>query len=245
MEYTLENVKILSIEIGDSCNLSHIHNKCPINKRKYKNKKKRLTKEKVIEIIDEATKLGFKGHIAFHYYNEPLLYKEKMKEIILCRPDVKYLLWTNGLLFDEQIEKNDIIELFEDTVITCYKPEKMIFFEKLAKYYRNIHIVSWELDDRLVVYEQPKICQENCQRAIFEFPIDYYGNVHLCCEDWNNEYELGNVYECSLKEIVNSIEYVRTQKMNTELGLDYEMCPEICKKCSSIDMRQDIDIDKL
>lgn len=245
MECTLGNVKILSIEIGDKCNLSHIHNKCPISKRIYKNKIKKLTKEKIIEIIDEAAELGFKGHIAFHYYNEPLLYKEEMKEIILCRPHKKYLLWTNGLLLDEQIENNGILTLFEDTVITCYQPKKMKFFEKLAKYYRNVHIVSWELDDRLGVYEQTELCKENCQRAMFEFPIDYYGNVHLCCEDWNNEYELGNVNEYSLKEIVNSLEYIKTQKMNTDSGLDYEMCPEICKKCCSLDMRQDIDIDKL
>lgn len=245
MEYNLEKVKIMSIEIGENCNLAHIHSKCPINKRKYKNKKKRLTIKKIIEIIDQAIELGFKGYIAFHYYNEPLLYKEKIEKIVLCRPNEKYLLWTNGMLLNEQIEKNDILNLFESTVISCYEPEKMNFFRNIAKHYHNVHIVSWDLDDRLSVYEQPPIHNENCQRAIFEFCVDFYGNVHLCCEDWNNDYELGNVNECDLKEIVNSSSYINTQRMNTKDGLDCKICPEICRRCSSIDMKQDIDINKL
>lgn len=245
MEQTLKSVKIISIEIGNECNFSKLHNKCPINKRKYKNTKEKLTNKKIIEIIDEAIDLGFEGYVAFHYYNEPLIYKEKIKKIIELRPGVKYLLWTNGMLLDENFKNNDILNLFEATVITCYTDKKRKFFDKIAEYYKNVHIVSWELDDRLNVYENKEMCRENCKRAIFEFPIDYYGNVHLCCEDWNNEYELGNVNEQSLKEIINSINYKRTQRMNTKSGLDYSICPQICKKCSSMDMRQDIDIEKL
>ena len=48
------------------------------------------------------------------------------------------------------IEKNEILTLFKQVVITCYNKEELSFYEVLKEYYKNICIVTWELDNRSI-----------------------------------------------------------------------------------------------
>lgn len=32
-----------------------------------------------------------------------------------------------------------------------------------------------------------------CMRPVWEIPIDYYGNIHLCCRHWKESYKIGNI----------------------------------------------------
>ncbi|WP_340019609.1 SPASM domain-containing protein [Paenibacillus sp. FSL H3-0457] len=227
----LSKLSILSFEIGNECNLTKQHPKCPINIREYKEDHSPLTTEIIVKSIEEAEKFGFKGHVAFHFYNEPLLYKDRIEEVIDAKPDSKYLLWSNGLLLNPKIEDNQILKKFEQVVITCYYSKKMDFFNRIKEYYGNVEIATWELDDRINIYSNKPTNVLGCKRVQFELPIDYYGNVHLCCRDWNNSYEIGNIVKDGFESVVMGSAYQNAvQSVNRRL-LDLNSCPGICKSC--------------
>lgn len=240
----LRKIKEIAFEIGDDCNLKSQHKKCPINSRCYNKSNGKLTINRIIELMDEANEMGFEGYFAFHYYNEPLLYKDKLEQVIEARPNNKYLLWTNGTLLNCDIAANNILRRFTQVVITCYDMERLEFYKKIKDYYKNVQIALWSLDDRIEIYELPEVNRKPCERVLVEIPIDYYGNVHLCCEDWNNEYEIGNVINNSLKNIVHSDEYNLTRNM-AENGILKENCPTICKKCFKKEIKENFEIEKL
>lgn len=234
MNNILNNIMILSFEIGNDCNLKQIHEKCPINHRTYVNIEYALSTKKIVECIKEAMSIGFTGHVAFHYYNEPLLYKDKIEAIIHSAKEYKYLLFTNGLLLDENINNNSILKLFDVIYITCYEPNHMDFFRKIQDRYSNVKIFDWDLDDRAEIYKSDYNNLLGCKRPLFELPIDYYGNIHLCCYDWNNQYYIGNVHEKSLKDILASPCYENIIQMTKQRLLDLKTSPEICKYCNHI-----------
>jgi hypothetical protein len=67
----------------------------------------------------------------------------------------------------------------------------------------------------------------------FELPIDCYGNVHLCCHDWNNTYKIGNVITQSLSQIIQSEEFRNIERSVNAKLLDLALCPAICKQCDA------------
>ncbi|AJS57206.1 radical SAM/SPASM domain-containing protein [Paenibacillus sp. IHBB 10380] len=228
----LSKTTILSFEIGDDCNLQKCHKECPINARTYLKQEKHLTVEKIVESINQAKDMNFNGFVAFHNYNEPLLHKDKLLEIIEKAQPCKYLLWTNGLLLNRNVEKNEFLKKFDFICITCYFKKDISFFEQIKEFHGNVHIFDWELDDRLDAYSRDYFNEIGCKRPLFELPIDYYGNVHLCCFDWNNTYEIGNINDTSLTEIVNSDTYQNILASTKKKLLDRTTCPEICKNCN-------------
>lgn len=232
MIYDLSKTSIISMEIGEKCNLSSLHDKCPINNREYKKMINHFTVDNAIKIIQESKSLNFTGCFAFHYYNEPLLYKDKIIEIISRCFDEKYLLWTNGTLLSEIIEENRFLDLFYKVNITCYDASRIELYGKLCKYYQNIHIINHDFDNRLSIYEEENKNIISCKRPLYELPIDYYGNIHLCCNDWNNTIDIGNVFENSLKDIILKNTYQNLLSNAYKRLLDIEKCPDICQKCS-------------
>jgi len=233
----MENLKttsLLSFEISNKCNLQKLHPKCPINLRQYKVKEKTLNKEIIVKTIKQAMDHGFTGMVAFHYYNEPLLNKDLILEIINEVPTCKYLLWTNALLLDRKVENNDFLKKFSLVCITCYNKKDMPYFETLKNYYKNIDIFDWELDDRLEIYNKKVENNLSCKRPLFEIPIDYYGNIHLCCMDWNNSHAIGNIFKEDFIDILNKEEYKSLIKTCKGRLLNNDICPKICKTCDKM-----------
>jgi len=230
----LEYLEILSFEIGNGCNLAEKHDRSPINQRKYVNNKNKLSSRKILECIKEAQLIGFNGYVAFHYYNEPLLYKEKIEKIIVKTRNQKFVLFTNGTLLNEKVENNSILNLFDIKVITCYDKKSMDFLNKIKSYYSNVIINSADLDDRLNIYKSDYNNILGCKRPLLELPIDYYGNIHLCCYDWDNQHYIGNINEKSLREIIESPHYETVLNVTKQRLLNLEKVPEICKRCNHI-----------
>lgn len=232
MYYDLSRTTIISFESGQGCNLTREHDKCPINHRVSDRSFGPLTPKKIKKSIEEAQELGFNGYVAFHFYNEPLLYKKRILEVINNKSDCKYLLWTNGLLLSRNVEENQFLKLFSRIVITNYFPEDAQFFDEIKNYYKNVHIATWELDDRLKSYSREYVNEIGCKRILFDLPIDYYGNVHLCCKDWDNSHKIGNINESSLREVVLGDDYQTLLRHADDKLLDRETCPKVCLTCS-------------
>ncbi|WP_410985061.1 SPASM domain-containing protein [Bacillus cereus] len=185
-----------------------------------------------MQAINDAEYFGFNGYVAFHYYNEPQIYRDRINKVIDKKRDAKYLLWTNGTLLSSNIENNQILNRFEKVVITCYDDKKLPLFNSLKEYYGNIQIVQWELDDRLNVYSSAHSNIIGCKRVQFKLPIDYYGNVHLCCRDWNNTFKMGNIKDIGLRRILEGEVYNTAIKpVSGKKLLNLNNCPEICKSC--------------
>lgn len=231
MIFDLSSTTILTFEVGSKCNLSELHVKCPINIRNYKYKGKPLSVDMIVSTIQQAQNLNFSGFIAFHYYNEPLIKKEMILQVIEQLPNQNYLLWTNGLLLDRVIENNQFLNLFSKVVITCYAQENMSFFKELQSKYQQITILEHELDDRVQSYSRSHNNTFGCKRPLHELPIDYYGNLHLCCYDWNNTYEIGNINMKSFNDIICDEPYQKVLKNTKKRLLDVNTYPEICQKC--------------
>ncbi|MDR0288092.1 MAG: SPASM domain-containing protein [Clostridiales bacterium] len=229
--YDLSQTSLISFEINNDCNLKDCHPQCPINIRHYRKKDKALDVDTVVACIRQAKRLQFNGYVTFHNYNEPLLCKEKILDIIDKAPDTKYLLWTNGLLLDRDVEKNGFLKKIDLVYISCYDSCDMPFFEKIQLFHPGVHVEFVELDDRLDTYTRKHVNELGCKRPFFDFPIDYYGNVHMCCFDWDNEYEIGNIFDTSLEEIVLSPQYQKLLEQSKRRLIDPDMAPDICKRC--------------
>lgn len=224
----LSETLILTFEIGEECNLKQQHANCPISQRTYRIKKKALTVDKIIECIHSAKTLGFDGLIGFHYYNEPLLSMDKILKVIERADHCRFLLWTNGLLlnaYQAQLDK------FFAVVISCYDKKHLNDYKNIQSRHPHVFIMAEQFDARKDIYQSQRVLQFNCKRPLFELPIDYYGNVHLCCIDWDNQYEIGNVNESSLASIVCAEAYQKALNMGYRNLYDCTDRPDICKHC--------------
>lgn len=222
-------LETISIEIGSKCNLSHIHKICPINYRK--RTENELTVSQVVEIMDQATKLNFHGLFAFHFYNEPLLYADKIAQIKNLRQNYKFLLWTNGTLVDGLMNKGYDFNIFDKIVITKYRDVKDAAFLSLKKFHNNVQIFDEDMDDRIHFYESNKENFISCKKIYVELPIDCEGNVYICTYDWNQEYLLGNVFEQSLQDILNIDLYQKLLQGNEKRFRHVDEIVNLCRYC--------------
>ena len=216
MVNVLPFTQFLIFELGTKCNLKSEHPKCPINHRT-KNVTA-LSNKKILELATSAYKeLGFTGLIGFHFYNEPMIYWERMLHLMDSIraeiPESRFILWTNGtILIDEPRFDN-----FELVVVTNYLNKDRAVYEK---YYRNkLLIQEPNFDDRLT-YGGAKD-KSKCQRQFIEFIIDSYGEVILCCQDWHTEVKIGNVNYEELSELSDRKMRISNPLMNV-----------ICQNCS-------------
>ena len=157
-----------------------------------------MTPEIAVRVADEAKALGFRGFVGFHFYNEPTLYPDFIHSVICARPELRYMLWTNGDALD------GLGELFDWVEVTDY--------------------TSPVYDDRLGIYDNEPHAKAACYRPDVELAIDCDGGVHLCCQDWREDY--GNVIDEPLADIMARLEPVRQAAMRGE-------GPDVCARCSN------------
>lgn len=199
----IELTQQLSFEIGQDCNLSEVHVKCPIKRMNRVGRP--LTDEIIIRTaIDAYTNLGFEGFISWSLYNEPMLHVDRMlglmEEIRNFVPKSRFMLWTNGTIKSEDPR----MKLFERVWISPYS----------------------ELDDRLDHYGEPN--KKRCLLPFNDFLISNTGDVYICCLDWANEVKIGNIFDSSLKEL-DAKRWEYTQKISGREMTDD--APKACLGC--------------
>lgn len=223
----LEYLKSISIEIGPHCNLSKIHKKCPASILN-RDDNNILSLSRIIEIMDEAARDGFCGYFAFHFYNEPLLYIDRIEKIIKQRPNYKYMLWSNGTLIKHVVDEGFHLDMFDKIIITKY-PETSDENLDLLKGL-DVTINEPDMDDRLLYYESRDPNYFSCKKLSFELPIDCYGNVYICTYDWKGKYILGNVVNGSLIDILATDTYKGLFKINEKYFI-HGNPHDLCKYC--------------
>ena len=225
----LNNIKKISIQTNNQCNYSHIHKECPIH---YFKQKEELETDAIYRLLDELGEENYENIIQFSVYNEPLVdsrfydfcnYSKKV-----C-PNCKIYLITNGALLktDDDIKKleNAGVDYLH---ISAYSVEE---YNRLKKLSVNIAYIIEPtiLDNRMNLGTRKyKISQKPCYSVFADLCISSKGDVFLCCLDYNNSITYGNIYNQSLKEIINSEklkeDYIKLSSNNRTY--------EICKKCN-------------
>ena len=211
----------------------------------------RMPSAKVLELLDQAQDLGFRGLVAFHFYSEPLLDKRNIffAEKSRRRRGMRPYLHTNGdALRTSDALCDQVRRVYEFVVIGLYD---YVTIEDLdiAKDYWRRRLAGTDLkfsyirpiDDRalpslgipraLVPTDAraatPDLTFENgpCNRPLLRMLICYDGAFCLCCEDIHAQYGLGSVYDASLEELWYSERHERVVRdLLAGKRADYDLC---------------------
>ena len=202
-----------------------------INIAKEYNLKVNLTTNGVLfpKYAEELSKCENLSKINFSLHSENNIpnYCEKIFDSVskLQNQTVIYRLWT--LKENELDEKSTIIV---DKIINYYNLDKS-FIEKV-KAENNIKINSTTYVDKDNEFIWPEIneYQSNgyCYALKTQIAILSDGTVVPCCLDSNGQIELGNIFNNSLEEIINSERYQNLKKSFQ----DRKPCEELCKSCT-------------
>ena len=168
-----------------------------------------------------------KINFSLHSENNIPNYCEKIFDSVnkLANQTVIYRLWT--LKENELDEKSTIIV---NKIINHYNLDKE-FIEKV-KTENNIKINSTTYVDKDNEFTWPEInnYQSNgyCYALKTQIAILSDGTVVPCCLDSNGQVELGNIFNNTLEEIMNSERYQNLKKSFQ----DRKPCEELCKSCT-------------
>ena len=224
------HIKRISFEISNTCNYTKIHPECPVS---WYGDKLTLKKEVLFKIIDELSLYDYSGFIAFHRYNEPMINKERLfsyiKYVNQKLPDAKIVILTNGsYLFQEDLERFEDYKIWSISVSSYTKEEHYRLKKLVTKIPYQVFYSL--LDDRESIYtREPIDLNVPCFATIRDITVNVYGQVSLCCYDWDNQVVFGDLNRQSLKEVLNSDGFLTAHKDLTNGRRNYE----ICKRCNT------------
>jgi len=217
----------VSLELSNQCNFSKIHKKCPVSRYK---EKKVLETEIVYKVLDELSSYDFSGEIDFHRYNEPMIDKRLFDFIEYTNkvlPKAKISILTNGSLLNQQVfEKLEKYNIWLLTVSSyTFKEHDRLIKLKTSIPYK---VYYSHLDDREDIYHRSEInSTKPCYATIRDITINCYGDLSICCLDWQNLFTFGSLASQSLKEILSSPAFLEVHRDlfngNRKLG--------ICQRC--------------
>jgi hypothetical protein len=227
----MRNTQIATFELGPACNLGTEHKACPNlhpDRCAGCQKDKRLTDA---QIIDTATALyhehGFRGAIAWHYYNEPLIYAERMYALMTTLrdrcPEARFLLWSNGELLPPEGPELDKLKAFDYAWLTNYHNQD---FSRAKTVIKRVNIVRWQLDSRL--QDLGPVRRDPCGRMWTEIVFCHHGDCHICCVDWRNHARLGNLTDTPLPTILDRWTALRASISGREMT---DAAPDCCLRC--------------
>jgi len=220
--------QFLVFEIGRQCNLADHHQRCPSgtpDRYGELDTSRALTDDVIVAAARLAyNQMGFRGNIAWHYYNEPMLQWGRIRGLIGKIREVakraKFTLWTNGTLL---IEETEGLDLLHQIWVTNYQRKELSWLQSIAP---RVVIMDGYLDDRRLPLAEP--ITNRCLRPYSELIIDHYGNGHLCCMDWRGECRLGNVHTDGFAYVVERFQEAREQVARQPMAED---APSVCSHC--------------
>jgi hypothetical protein len=223
----MDKVRYFSQEIGTGCNLAHEHSRCPQrdpSRYALVDTRRLMSDETILNNIKTMYSHGFRGYLGWHYYNEPLLYLERIErlhpEIKKINPNARLLAWTNGVLL--KTINPSRMNIFDFVIITNHAHENWSWFRCL---HRNARVTHGRLDRRM---SPGPLNMNPCNRIKKEFVIDAYGNWRLCCADWRGTSVDMNVHTDGIERIIKAYKDMREVLSHDPIP---ESVPDICKNC--------------
>jgi 2-deoxy-scyllo-inosamine dehydrogenase (SAM-dependent)/8-amino-3,8-dideoxy-alpha-D-manno-octulosonate transaminase len=182
--------------------------------------------EKILDLLDQAQALSFKGRVGFHHYSEPLLDK---RNILLAQEarkrGMKPYLHTNGdVLKHDDALCQEVKSVYGLIVVGLYDYKTNEELENTKQYWQeklagaNLQFSPIGLSrpstaygigiPRALVPSDPRMAAPDltfanapCHRPLIRMIIQYDGEMCNCCEDTYGAFKLGNVYRDSMEEL--------------------------------------------
>lgn len=209
----MKELQLISFEITNRCNLSAGHPWCPSNRpERYADYSAvPMSDDMIFRFAMAAQAVGFKGRVALHYFNEPTLDMPRCERIaaIFRTLNIGVLLWTNGTY------KRVPADTFADVFVTEYG----------AECEGKTHDIPYRPDGRIHIYDTaPGDVRKPCYRPrTIEMPINYFGDVRMCCGDWRGDVRVGNIMRDSHADILAAWIDVMDKAERCE--------HEVCQRC--------------
>ena len=190
--------------------------------------------QKILDLLDQAQALGFRGRVGFHHYSEPLLDK---RNLMMAREAKKRGmasdLHTNGdMLKHDDALCEEVKHTYDSIVLGLYDYETNEELEETKRYWldkldgtnlafspigllgaRSAHSIGIPRalvpsDARMAI---PDLTFTNapCHRPLIRMIVLHDGEIANCCEDTQGAFRLGNVYQNTLEELWFSERHVK------------------------------------
>ena len=240
--------KKIFIETVSYCNNDCIF--CPASsKAGIKKPENFMSEDLYAKILKELKGISFKGSVAFHCNNEPLLDKRLASWIARARGLLKtnyFYLYTNGILIDIKLANQlfdaglnrIIIDNYNDehelipSVRDIRKDSFLIRGEIIVDYrFKNDYFGNRAGESPNAEFFLKKALKLICTRPSMEIVVGYDGTVPLCCADGLWRVKIGNARKSNLKDIWFSDAF-RSARRSLLKG--DRSCTEICKVCDAL-----------
>jgi radical SAM protein with 4Fe4S-binding SPASM domain len=198
------------------------------------------------KIIDSLTNIGFAGRVALLISNEPLLETRLIKMIRYAKrksPRFFIDITTNGILLN--IDKVDklLSAGLDNMNINDYRNDRDKFKNKISN--NLIPVVNAYKNNPKITYNARSMAEELPNYAgvipqIFNFAdfgfcnfpfrklvFDVNGNVMFCCNDFKHSTNFGNIEDCNILDLWNSL---KINDIRQNLLQDKRI--GLCSKCN-------------
>ena len=209
------------------------------------------------KIIDELSDINYKGNIAFHSNNEPLLDKDLPQKILYARkkcPNTFLYFYTNGTLLNKEkvldFAKSGINKIVVNNynskrklnknilkIITDLKEIQNIVYPQIVVIIRSPNeILNNRAGDapnkKKERYFHYQYLQDvSCNLPFRQLIIRPDGKISLCCQDAYGKITLGDVNISSLVDIWYDEPFMEIRRTLTNIG---RKGVDLCSTCDSI-----------
>lgn len=234
---------VVEIEINSNCNLACSY--CP-NSEHERIEQGNMKKELFSKIIDQLAKIGFRGKLAFDFYNEPTLspnFYNFMREAKDKLPGVFIEIYSNGTKITKVEDVKKLLSSGVDKfIVTKHEGIKELRLEGLVNELnpteRDYFVIREHEELRLSnrggiltsIYDGGTLASP-CQIPSLITTITLEGNVLPCFEDFNQKNVMGNVNNESILDIWNK-EIYREFRENLKNG--HREKYDICRNCNRL-----------
>ena len=220
----LDDLRQVFFELSNMCVYVHLHPRCPVSLQKTK---KVLSSKVVKKVLDELGEHNYKGFVAFHRYNEPLIDPRLFELISYAKshcPKAMIRILTNGFYLHQAIV-DELSNLdIESLEVSAYFPEEYRRLTKLNVKF-PYKVFNSILDMRLSLYDRKKLnLPKPCYAQINDITINCEGKLSLCCLDWKNKHTFGDLEKESLEKIISSRKFLSVYRNLAKGNRTLNMC---------------------
>jgi MoaA/NifB/PqqE/SkfB family radical SAM enzyme len=214
----MNRIRSIRFELSGECPLKSEHTFCPASKLP-----NAVLPNKIIFKVIKSLPEDYNGDIGFHNYNEPLADKRLTSLIFGIKrhhlPHAKITIWTNGIYLTSKVADTLMHMGVDEIILTKYKDTNV--YSKLIQAYPP------DIDDRITNYEKPVINSTiPCDAPFGQLIINRFGQVALCCMDWNYTMTFGDLNKQSLEECFSAMEVVYQNLIKGKRIYD------VCSRCN-------------
>jgi hypothetical protein len=172
----------------------------------------------------------FRGWVNFSHYNEPMMKLDDLvglaNIVAVIAPESPRMVITNGTYLPEDPEP---LRIFTEVHITDYGGSLTPSTDRLEALQRvtTVRLNRGRLDKRMAG-PGPDRSDRACVYPFSDLTIDAFGNMRLCCFDWEGLASPGNVFRDGLASCL--AQWERTVRTISGKRMTEE-APAVCRHC--------------